>query len=465
MNKKATLMVACLLCTGLFTVGTLQALELADLPSAVQKTVKRELGSAYIDEIKRDTEDGKVVYDIEAEATDGREIELKVAEDGRLLEKGEEVRLAEVPAAVGATIERELGSVKPDKIKRQTEDGAIRYEVDAETADGREIDLEVAEDGTLLDKKEVKEADDDEGVAVENDSQSAIAAGTALESARHTIVHGGPHIFCGHPASNGIWSWDNEIIVGFSEGKFVEKEGHNIDKNSTRNMLARSLDGGETWKIEDPENYVGDGGETTGPPGGINFAHTDFAMRINKEPEQFFYSYDCGHTWKGPHNFGDLMSQPGLAGKKFTARTDYLVNGPDDCLVFLSAEPGVSGRDFTFTARTTDGGKTFKFVSWIVPPTDPHRGVMPSTVRYSDTKLVTAVRRRQGHGETCWIDTYVSQDNGNSWSFQSKVGDAGQRNGNPPAMVRMKDGRFCCVYGYRTRKMLVARYSRDQGVT
>jgi len=155
----------CLLCTGLFTADTLQALELADLPSAVQETVKRELGSAHIDEIERDTEDGKVVYEVEAETADGREIELEVAEDGTLLEKGEEVRLTEVPAAVRATIERELGGVSPEKIERETEGCTVRYEVEAETADGREIELEIAEDGTLLDKdvEDADDNDDDEG--------------------------------------------------------------------------------------------------------------------------------------------------------------------------------------------------------------------------------------------------------------------------------------------------------------
>jgi len=154
MDKKVIFMMVCLLSAGLFTADTLQALELADLPSAVQKTVKRELGSAYIDEIERDTDDGKVVYEVEAETADGREIELEVAEDGTLLEKKEEVRLADVPAAVRATIERELGGVSPEKIERETEEGTVRYEVDAERADGRDIDLEVAEDGTLLEKGE-----------------------------------------------------------------------------------------------------------------------------------------------------------------------------------------------------------------------------------------------------------------------------------------------------------------------
>jgi hypothetical protein len=159
------------------------------------------------------------------------------------------------------------------------------------------------------------------------------------------------------------------------------------------------------------------------PPGNINFAHPDFAMRIKKEPEQFWYSYDRGHTWKGPHNFGQLMNQSNLKGKEFTARTDYIVNGQDDCLVFLSATRGKSGSDFTFTATTTDGGRTFDFLSWIVSPTDPHRGVMPATVRCSNTKLVTAIRRRQGGGKPCWVDVYASNDNARSWSFLSKVGE------------------------------------------
>jgi uncharacterized membrane protein YkoI len=154
MNKRAILMVVCLLSAGLFTADTLQAQELSDLPLAVQKTVRSELGGARVDEIERDTEDGKVVYEIEAETADGREIELEVAEDGTLLEKKEEIRLTDVPAAVRATIERELGSVRPEDIERHTEEGTVHYEVDAETADDRDIDLEVAEDGTLLERKE-----------------------------------------------------------------------------------------------------------------------------------------------------------------------------------------------------------------------------------------------------------------------------------------------------------------------
>ncbi|MHC4215729.1 MAG: sialidase family protein [Planctomycetota bacterium] len=287
-----------------------------------------------------------------------------------------------------------------------------------------------------------------------------------VKNAKNVIVHYTKGIFCAWPANNGLWTWENEMLVGFSRRRFEEKGGHNYaSKKDGAAVLARSMDAGETWKLEDPVNFVGDGQETTEPPGGIDFAHPDFTMRIRKEPEQFWYSYDRGHTWKGPHNFGDLMNEPQLAGKEFTARTDYIVNGPQDCFVFIGAKKGASGSDFTFTARTTNGGKSFDFVSWIVPPTDPHRGVMPTTVRCSDNKLVTVIRRRTGRGKPCWIDAYVSNDNAKSWSHLSRVGETGTWNGNPPALALMKDGRICCVYGNRSRMQMISRFSSDRGAT
>lgn len=91
---------------------------------------------------------------------------------------------------------------------------------------------------------------------------------------------------------------------------------------------------------------------------------------------------------------------------------------------------------------------------------------MPSTVRISETKLVTTLRRKHP-GE--WIDAFVSYDNGNSWSFLSKVADTFCCNGNPPALVRLVgprgDGRLCCAYGNRADFRIEARISDDEGAT
>jgi len=50
-----------------------------------------------------------------------------------------------------------------------------------------------------------------------------------------------------------------------------------------------------------------------------------------------------------------------------------------------------------------------------------------------------------------WIEASESKDNGKTWTNLGKVAntDLGERNGNPPAMVKLDDGRLCVAYGYR----------------
>jgi len=306
--------------------------------------------------------------------------------------------------------------------------------------------------------------------------QSGSADGSSY--IKHVVVCHQPGRFCGWPANNGVWIWGNEILVGFHQGDYVPRDcGHSIGGNP-RSLLARSLDGGETWTVEDPDNFVRDGGEAVPCPGNINFAHPDFAMRV--EWTQFFISYDRGKTWQGPYQFPDFGIENPL-----TARTDYIVNGQRDCLVFLSTkEPRVEAalQDRAFCIQTTDGGKTFRFVSWMTGEPIKIRSVMPSTVRCSENHLVSALRRRldvQISGphkiRKCWIDVYQSKDNGHSWEFLSQVADTGNSNGNPPSLVRLRDGRLCVTYAYRgicsayryrwEPQGIRARISQDNGKT
>jgi hypothetical protein len=151
---------------------------------------------------------------------------------------------------------------------------------------------------------------------------------------------------------------------------------------------------------------------------------------------------------------------------ELTPRTDYVVNGPQDCLVLLSARrPDGWGSDAVFCVRTTDGGRSFRFVSWVIRRSDPFRAVMPSTARCACGRLVCALRRRDLSTERCWIDAYSSDDGGENWAFRSRVEETGGENGNPPALLALRDGRLCCVYGNRTRRQLLARLSEDEGLS
>jgi hypothetical protein len=279
----------------------------------------------------------------------------------------------------------------------------------------------------------------------------------------HLIVYKEAGGFQGWPANNGVWVWGDEILVGFKSGGYkANDKSHSIDPDkASRFRLARSLDGGESWAVEDPENFVGLGVKARPSPGGIKFSDPNFAMRV--ERTEFVVSYDRGKTWKGPYALPTF-------DRHLTARTDYIVNGPRDCLLFVSAaEPKVNAslKDRAFCIRTTDGGETFQFLSWMTGDPISTRSVMPSTVRVSKTQLVSALRRRDDTGgQKCWIDAYGSNDNGASWTFLSKVADTGPKNGNPPSMVRMRDGRLVVTYGLRITPFGIrARTSADNGKT
>jgi uncharacterized membrane protein YkoI len=62
----------------------------SQLPAAVQKTMTDNAGGGKIEEIEKETKmkDGKTVtvYEAEVKKPDGRKIEIKVGEDGRLIE-------------------------------------------------------------------------------------------------------------------------------------------------------------------------------------------------------------------------------------------------------------------------------------------------------------------------------------------------------------------------------------------
>jgi hypothetical protein len=65
-----------------------------------------------------------------------------------------------------------------------------------------------------------------------------------------------------------------------------------------------------------------------------------------------------------------------------------------------------------------------------------------------------------------WIDLYRSIDNGCTFHHLSRpVPDAGSA-GNPPAMLRLQDGRVCLTWGSRSPPFGIrARLSRDGGET
>ncbi|WP_152049410.1 sialidase family protein [Tautonia marina] len=311
-----------------------------------------------------------------------------------------------------------------------------------------------------------------------DDEKHAATAPSVLE---HVVVYREPGRFAGWPANHGIWSWGDEVLVGFSRGYYKDLgDRHHIDREKPEDyLLARSLDGGKTWAVEVPQPpgaLVGTSGMRHGvmPPGvpdetlidlaePIDFTHPDFAMTLrmadaNGGVSRWYYSYDRGRTWRGPHPL-PLFGQPGVM-----ARTDYVVNGPRDCHIFATASKQSNGREGRpFCARTRDGGLTWEFLSFIGPEPDDGYAIMPGTVRVGPTDLVTTIRRRDS--ERSWIDAYASHDDGRSWTFLGEP-EPSLGAGNPPSLVRLPDGRLALITAHRAEPYSIrARLSQDNGRT
>lgn len=287
--------------------------------------------------------------------------------------------------------------------------------------------------------------------------------------------------FGGWPANHGIWSWNDEILVGFSAGHHQDLGAarHNINREMPEeHLFARSKDGGKTWAIENPAEkgvLLGTKGMRHGTvppgyteaepvdcPGDIDFAHPDFAMTcrmsdVNSGTSRFYYSYDRGHLWKGPFQL-PLFGQPGIA-----ARTDYIVDGPRECMLFLTASKSNGREGRPICARTVDGGKLWTLVSLIGPEPSGY-AIMPSTVRLAPRELLTTIRRlEEGEKKRTWIEAWKSSDNGESWVFLNEpVPDTGE--GNPPHLLKLADGRLCLTYARRAKPFgMYARLSNDGG--
>lgn len=293
-------------------------------------------------------------------------------------------------------------------------------------------------------------------------------------SIENGIVHKETGRYGGWPANHGIWSWGNEILVGFELGYFkVNERGHSIDYSKpAEHVLARSMDGGETWKLERPKGLQpppsikvagvpagGGGKEATDCPGGLDFSKPGFIFTarmadIHTGPSRYYYSNDKGHHWEGPCKLPDF-GQPGIA-----ARTDYLVTGKHEMTLFLTAAKSNRKEGRVIAVRTTDGARTWKMLSFVGPePPDNDFAIMPSSVSLGGGRLLTSIRHRR------FIDLYGSDDNGVTWRHVSTpVPDTGR--GNPASMIKLKDGRLALVYGYRAEPYGIrARLSGDDGKT
>jgi hypothetical protein len=219
---------------------------------------------------------------------------------------------------------------------------------------------------------------------------------------RHVKVYHQPGRFGGWPANHGIWSWGNEILVGFSAGYFQDHgpERHAIDHDKPEeHLLARSRDGGETWMIENP-------------------AASGALIPVGK----------------ALHG----ITPPGLKEKPWR-------NCPG----------GIDGtKHWIETYRSRDDGQSWALDK--VPAADLGEGNPASLIRLADGRLCMAYGHRAAPFS---IKARLSRDGGRTWDREIILRqDGGGRDLGYPRSVQRPDGEVVTVYYFWDQKTGPERY-------
>lgn len=137
------------------------------LPAAVKAAIEKAYPGAEIEEAEVE-EEGLKLYEVELEQASGQEVEVTVAPDGTIVEVETEVAVENLPQAVAKAITQAGGGAKIKEAGKEVTYAVVRlvkldtpritYEAEL-IKDGKTSEIEVAEDGTVL---ELKAKDDDD---------------------------------------------------------------------------------------------------------------------------------------------------------------------------------------------------------------------------------------------------------------------------------------------------------------
>ncbi len=124
---------------------------LAELPAAVQKTIRAQTANGTLGEIDKALDDEEITYDVEF-TRDGRSRAFTVNEAGEVVET--EVFLTELPVALQQAIQSRLNGGKLGGISRSAADGDVSYVAEI-TLNGKTRTLTFDPDGTLSSEAEM----------------------------------------------------------------------------------------------------------------------------------------------------------------------------------------------------------------------------------------------------------------------------------------------------------------------
>jgi hypothetical protein len=128
--------------------------KLAEIPQVVMDTLKAKFPEAEIQKWTQEKEGDIVVYDIEFKQQE-KKFEADIKEDGTIHNWEKQIAGEELPGAVKQTVEKTYPGASLKEIMMITavvdgQDSLEGYEIVLATAEGKEVEITVAPDGTVL---------------------------------------------------------------------------------------------------------------------------------------------------------------------------------------------------------------------------------------------------------------------------------------------------------------------------
>ncbi len=131
-----------------------QKIKLAEAPRAVRAAIEGRLPGAGVSSIEKETENGKVVFDVELQH-EGRKYEMDILESGTIVEIEKEVMAKDVLKRVRQAVTAKFPTshigvvMEVNKVKNKNET-PIHYEVDLTSAAGKKMEVIVSLDGKTV---------------------------------------------------------------------------------------------------------------------------------------------------------------------------------------------------------------------------------------------------------------------------------------------------------------------------
>ncbi|GAA0283389.1 hypothetical protein GCM10009127_26070 [Alteraurantiacibacter aestuarii] len=316
----------------------------------------------------------------------------------------------------------------------------------------------------------------------------------------HATVYKHDDEFCSWPFTSGFWeNGDGTLIANFATRNVSYNSGdairHDVlgqNSSNPRTITVRSHDRGLTWDGANPQinMMAGPGGEgrgmardempvmleqpvdytdpnvlvSNGVMGGFATSGTQGTVRISR---------DGGSSW------GSTLLVP-LEGLSATTGIQSSLVRPDGrLLLFMFSVDADNSHRRPLVYGSTNEGREFHFMSYIVPRDDPfgnadgdyddpsvafvgHRWFYPRGYMLSSGRILCVTRCQRDPTGVMWSEVFYSDDGGDTWGFLSRINDFGA----PTSMVVMPDGRIVAIYGYRLMPSGIrAAVSEDGGKT